>query len=144
MASRAWLAESGFRGPSGDRREGRIAAGLFRGNRGQTRERLAADRLEVGPAGHFGDGAQRGEKPERPPRLRLVPVVGGDLDQERLAPGPGQPAGGFIAGAVDQVEQHTGRLEAAHRLLAHAGVGIGARQSPRVFRCPREGVSGPP
>ena len=50
------------------------------------------------------------------------------LTRERLAAGPRQPAGGFVSGAVDQVEQHTGRLQAAHRLLAHAGVGIGARQ----------------
>ena len=59
--------EDGFRGFSGHGGEGRIAVRLSRGNRGQPRERLGADRFEVGPARHFGDGAQRDEKPERPP-----------------------------------------------------------------------------
>ena len=120
--------EDGFRGSSGHGGEGRIAVRLSRGNRGQPRERLGANRLEVGPARHFGDAAQRGKQPERPPRLVLVPVVGGDLDQERLAPGPRQAAGGLVAGAFGQLKQNPGCFETAYRLLADAGIGIGARE----------------
>lgn len=126
--------ENRFRSAARYRGQSFIAVRGAGGDTDEARQGLGPDRLEVGPAGHFGDRTRRIEKSERAARLPLVPVVGRDLDEERLATNPGQPTNDLVAGALGQFEENAGRFEAAHCLLPNSGVGVRASQIGQSLR----------